>query len=259
MPIHQVTNSLSDYNYNAWYYDNCEWYYHFHTNYELLYVEKGMVEVQINEKNFEVTEGKYLMVLPNQFHSYRTPESSKVWVGVFSSDYVRDFHKTIAGKTVHNPIFECEEGVGSYLKNYLIKKEVPERYILKSCLYAVCNEFLKNAHLEDSGTDGNAVSEILKYLSENFSKDITMKELAKELGYEYHYFSRIFHKNFDMNFRQLVNIFKMSSAIEALMTGSKSITEIAVDTGFASIRNFNRVFLKHTGCTPLTYRNKAKK
>ena len=140
-----------------------------------------------------------------------------------------------------------------------LKKNTPERYILKSCLYAACNEFLKKAHLEDAGTDGDMVSEILKYLSESFSKDITMKELAKELGYEYHYFSRIFHKNFDMNFRQLLNIFKMSSAIEAIMTGTKSITEIAFDTGFASIRNFNRVFLKHTGYTPLIYRNKAKK
>ncbi len=257
MSIYQPTNSLGNYNYNAWYYDNCEWHYHFHTNYEAIYVEKGFVEAEINGRKIIISEGEFAMILPNQFHSYKTPESSKAWVGVFSSDYVRDFHKIARNKTTSNPVFKCEEGIKEYLVKYLIFQGTPDRMVLKSCLYALCSEFSKNAQLEETGIASSVISEILKYLAETPESNMTMKDLAKHFGYEYHYFSRFFHKCFNMNFRQLVNIFKISRAIEELTNTERAVTDIALGAGFSSIRSFNRVFLSHTGYTPTLYREKV--
>ena len=33
MIIHQEHNSLGNHNYNAFFYENCDWFYHFHKNY----------------------------------------------------------------------------------------------------------------------------------------------------------------------------------------------------------------------------------
>ena len=48
MIVHQQHNSLGNHNYNAFFYDNCEWFYHFHKNYELIYILSGEVELTLN-------------------------------------------------------------------------------------------------------------------------------------------------------------------------------------------------------------------
>ena len=48
MIFHQSHNSKSSYNYNAFFYTNEIWDFHFHKNLELIYVEKGSVECTVN-------------------------------------------------------------------------------------------------------------------------------------------------------------------------------------------------------------------
>ena len=56
MIIHQQHNSLGNHNYNAFFYNHCEWFYHFHKNYELAYVLEDEVELTINEKKYILSE-----------------------------------------------------------------------------------------------------------------------------------------------------------------------------------------------------------
>jgi transcriptional regulator GlxA family with amidase domain len=53
-----------------------------------------------------------------------------------------------------------------------------------------------------------------------------------------------------MHFSRYVNLFRVDAATELLQHTDLPITEIALQSGFQSIRNFNRVFLEITGKTP---------
>jgi AraC-like DNA-binding protein len=53
-----------------------------------------------------------------------------------------------------------------------------------------------------------------------------------------------------MTFTQYLNTIKIAAAIEKLRKNEMSITKIALECGFNTIRNFNRVFKKFTGYTP---------
>lgn len=256
MVIYQGHNSGGNHNYNAFFYDNCEWYLHFHKNIELAYVLDGTVELVQNGTTTTLKKGSFALILPHVMHSYRTPDSSRVWIAVFSGDYVPDFAKSIENKRAQQLSFVCEEPVLDFLRQYLITENTPDILMLKSALYAVCSAFLRTAQLQEISSNATFAQQAISYVSEQFQGDASLQEMAKKFGYEYHYASRQFHRQFNMNFRQFLNLFRTEFAQEQLLHTDLSITQIALAAGFQNSRTFNRVFLEQMGMTPTQFRNR---
>ena len=72
-------------------------------------------------------------------------------------------------------------------------------------------------------------------------------------------FSRIFNKYTGMNLPDYINGERVKAAIEMLEATDKSVTRISMETGFESLRTFNRAFRKITGESPGDYRGRVKK
>ena len=81
--------------------------------------------------------------------------------------------------------------------------------------------------------------------------------MAQELGYEMHYLSRVFSANVKINLRRYINLYRVDAAKERLINSENGIAQIALESGFQSIRNFNRVFSASTGMTPVEYRKRS--
>lgn len=256
MIVHQTHNSLGNHNYNAFFYTDCEWFYHFHKNYELIYVRNGEVELTLNGEKFMLKPENFALIFPNEFHSYHTPNSSYVWIGVFSADYVGEFAKLTEDKRAKKPIFACEPQILAFLLKHLITDITPDTLLLKSALYAACREFLQNVTLYDSAKEKCFIYDIISYVETNYLKEISLETIAADFGYEYHYLSRQFHNHFHMNFKQFLNIYRADFAREQLLHTDDSITDIAHNAGFQTVRTFNRVFLEQTSMTPSEFKKK---
>ena len=258
MIVHQQHNSLGNHHYNAFFYENCEWFYHFHKNYELIYVLSGEVELTLNGTEYLLTADTFALILPNEFHAYHTPAQSVAWVGVFSADFVSEFAMLTQNRSASTPAFSCDPQIREFLLKYLITDTVPDKLLLKSALYAVCSEFLKAVSLNPSTSENNFIYDILSYISLNFREEISLAAVADAFGYEYHYLSRQFHKHFHLNFKQLLNIYHADYAREQLIHTDTEITEIAHLSGFQTMRTFNRVFKEQTGMTPSEFRSSSR-
>ena len=53
-----------------------------------------------------------------------------------------------------------------------------------------------------------------------------------------------------MTFTKYLNIIRIEKAVTLLLESQLSVTEVAQNTGFGTIRSFNRVFKELTGYTP---------
>ena len=252
MLIHQITNSVGNFSYNAIVYKNTFWDFHFHANYELIYVIEGSGQIFVNGREELLTKGEAVLIPPYAPHSLRITDSA-VWVGVFSEDHISEFAKK--RKHAEYSSFHLDIEVADYLHERLFISGKPKKYELISYLYTVCAQLLKNAVEIKSASDSRLAGKILTYISENINSSISMKAAAEALGYEYHYFSDLFHLCFSMNFKGFVNTFRCNKAGILLADKSKSITDIAADCGFGSIRNFNRVFKEQSGYSPSKYRS----
>ena len=98
------------------------------------------------------------------------------------------------------------------------------------------------------------VGNFLDWISEHYAENISLKSLAQDFGYEYHYFSRLLSREYGINFKQLVNRYRVEEAIHLLESTELPVTEVAMKSGFQSIRNFNHVFKEYTGSTPKEYK-----
>lgn len=249
MIIYQAKNSIENYAYNCYIYNNCEWAFHFHKNYELIYVIDGELEATVDGRSFRIQKNEFSLILPNNIHHLHTPVSSKVWIGVFSADYIKSFDDFMKDKANAKTVFCADKKLMPYIKK-LLTTEIPHLFTMQSILYAICSEYVKVGEFYTYNRDTNDLPiRIYEYTKDNFNKDISLKTIAADLGYDYHYISRVFHSVFHMNFRGFLNQFRLDYALNRLKSGI-SITELAFESGFGSVRTLNRSFKAVYGKSP---------
>ncbi len=254
--IHQVTNSRTVYLYNAYIYEDTVFQAHFHKGFELIYAISGKHTVFLQQEKYEIEAGELILIPPNIPHSLNISQNAKVWIGVFSADYISLFAKHHSHVLYSK--FKCCDYIEEYLKKILFFQGTPEKHIAKSALYAVCSECLRNAVVLNQINDADKIYIILDYISANFDKPMTMKTMAVALGYEYHYFSKIFHACLSCNFSEFLNLYRCEKATDLLIHSEESMAQIAMKSGFQSIRSFNHIFKALNGVSPTEYRKSAK-
>ena len=246
---YQYENSI--YNYVPRIYNKCNFMPHFHKNFEMIYVESGMLDATIDGTSAVWTAGTIALLLPDQIHSFVSREPNKVWIGVFSADYVLEFAEFVDKKSAVSPVFTCDTRILELLKSQLFTAEVPDNFALKAWLYAACAEYSKCSELVPQKKSGSTIAhKILSYVSENFRENITLDSIAHELGYDKNYLSRCQHQIFHVNFRQLVNSYRLNCAKKLLHRRNTSIAEAALEAGFGNVRNFNRLWKDEYGKSP---------
>ena len=255
MILHQISNSRGNYNYNAFLYTDKQWDAHFHRNYELVYVFGGTVVLVANGAEEVLEAGEMILIPPQTVHSLRI-RGGKTWIGVFSEDFVVSFAKKYS--EVRFSKFRCEEELDTLLRKHLFYEGQPDHFRLIALLYAVCDACVKYAVPCDTEQNNRFIFEVISYISENIGRELSLKDVAEEMNYEYHYFSALFHRYFGMNFKNFINLFRFEQACEQLTREGSSITAVAESCGFGSIRNFNRVFKKLSGCTPKEFKGKER-
>ena len=129
--------------------------------------------------------------------------------------------------------------------------------MLKACLYAVCEEYLKSNQLVERNKMSSIISDILAYIENNYKNSISLLDISKSLGYEYCYFSKNFKKLFSMSFNDYLNLYRFNEACALLVKKELSMIEVAHESGFKSVRNFNHIFKKLAGMSPSDYAKRA--
>lgn len=253
MFFHQQENSKGEYQYNAYQYRNIRWLPHFHRSLELICLREGALSLTVGGKKTDMRQGQYALILSNQVHAIEPIGEALYWIAVFSEQYVPLFAKTVECKQGVSPVFECTAEVNELLQSRLMKSDCT-LMMKKACFYAACDCYLQTVPLEErSARRDEVIVRILDYVAAHYREPVTLLSVADAVGYEYHYLSRLLHKQYRIDFSQLVNGYRVDHAIRLLEESCLPVTAIAVESGFQSIRNFNQVFLQTTGRSPSEY------
>lgn len=86
--------------------------------------------------------------------------------------------------------------------------------------------------------------------------DINLGEVARHCSVSEGHLSRMFHRATGLTFREYLTQVRMERAKLLLVQSSKSVTEIAFESGFQSLSQFHRVFRKVHGVSPGEMRGK---
>lgn len=103
--------------------------------------------------------------------------------------------------------------------------------------------------------DNNIVDYILKYIKNNYARDISLTQVANELSMNYSYVSNLFTLKAGRTFSHYLMQFRLEKAKNLLLTKDDKVHEIALKSGYGNSKYFCRVFKEQTDLTPSEYRN----
>jgi AraC-like DNA-binding protein len=113
-------------------------------------------------------------------------------------------------------------------------------------------ERLDAASVRESGTP---VERAMHYVREHLGKNLALAQVATAMNLSAHYFSRIFAEQAGMGFTEFVNQARVEKARSLLKKPGVRVSEAAFDSGFKSLSQFNRTFLRVTGKPPRQYQS----
>jgi len=230
---------------------------HLHGYSEILYCKKGEGDILINGRNIRLKSNEFIWIPPNYVHQYAF-QNAELVCAVFSNDFIPLFFSALGEKRLVVAAIPAGE-LSSVLEDlYLLKKD--QRLKICGFLNLIADKVIAHSQLEEAHcTDGVLFQNVITYLSVHYTEEIRLYQLAKLFGYNEKYLSHALHSLTGVHFSQLLTYYRMEHAKNLLsQQPQKSITNVAMESGFSAINSFHRVFLKHMGMTPLQYRNMFK-
>jgi len=92
------------------------------------------------------------------------------------------------------------------------------------------------------------------YIQEHQAENVSLEQVANAVNTNRFHFCRLFKKATSINFTDYVGRVRLEKCKNLLLNPNLRISEIAFESGFQSITNFNRVFKKLLGQSPTDYR-----
>jgi len=226
---------------------------HWHDEAELIYVNNGILHININNTSYTMTEGDCCLCESKDIHNIISNTPSIVTIIQFPPQAKRSLenYRISSPLTKHNS-FICT-AINSLKNEMSEQKDFYTNRILNIVENIIINLYRKNGYINEKSfihkTTIFKYKELIDYINTNY-KYITFEDCADFMSLTPSYFSKIFKELCGVTFSKYLNIIKISNAIELKRTSHKNITDISIESGYETVRHFNRVFKELTGFSP---------
>lgn len=224
---------------------------HLHQCFEIVILLSGEMEITVDNKSFLLSAGEALLIFPNQIHSLKSTESEHV-LCIFSPHLVQAYTTRTTDKIPCSNKFVPHTYLINALETLDPDASVAEK---KGVLYSLCALFDKAAAYETKpSASSTLLYRVFSFVEDNFSADCSLSRLSQDSGYDYAYLSRFFRKTVGISFSAYVNHYRLSHACYLMENTKLPVIQCAYESGYSSLRSFNRNFKQYFDMTPSEYR-----
>jgi transcriptional regulator GlxA family with amidase domain len=107
-----------------------------------------------------------------------------------------------------------------------------------------------SASLRAQASDREPIRDLVSWIAEHLTDDLSVTTLAARVGMSVRNFSRAFKRELDVTPAMYVEAVRVEAARGKLELGSASIAEVASRVGFGSVDTLRRALLRQTGRAP---------
>ncbi len=229
--------------------------YHWHNNYEIVYVVSGSFTMLLNGKRIILREGESVFIPDGVVHG-GTPSNCRYICVVFHSSilHAAQCSRLIMQTQITMPVILKNDNLIKNIIKDLTEKNPGYELSVIGNLYLLVHRLLQNH--TDNKIPPNPNFEKLKpaitFIEKNFSNTITLTELAAECSLSPNYFCRCFKALTSETPFGYITRYRIEIACEFLISGM-SITDTAYSCGFNDISYFINIFKQHMGISPKKY------
>ncbi len=232
---------------------------HLHEHLEMIYLVRGTCNVTVEGKTYHLKAGELSIVFPNQIHSYSDSKDIVAYIMIFSPSIMPEFRQTLLSYVPRSPIIPSGRDITRLIEIIFESLCRPTEFY-KGILWALFSCVLEVSELEKyDSCSMDTLKRVLMYIDGHFSEAISIESVSNELHISRSHISHIFRKKLNTTFIKYLTSKRVDYATELLKVKDISVTEAALNSGFGSIRSFNRVFTEYTGTSPRSFRAEAAK
>ncbi|MGG4345242.1 helix-turn-helix domain-containing protein [Paenibacillus lautus] len=239
---------------------------HHHEHFELCYVESGQGWFTIDGSYYTVSQGDLFITKPGESHQgaaagdlpfrlyylgFNLEQMRSLEVEYYKIGFNR-VEKDENGliKSIFDNIFEELR-----MKIFLSKPMVQGLFI--QLLVSIVRIYKASSQERNHGAKKlpSDIIEILNYLHAEIRADLTINDLAHQFHISRSHLAREFKEHLGVTIGEYIRSLCLDKAKHLLLETGESVSSIAVKLHFTSIHTFSIFFKRHSGKSPLEFRN----
>ena len=250
-----------------------------HDFWEMIYVDKGRVEIESGDEKIELNQGEIAFHSPNEFHSVKAKNSSPNFF-VFSfecnslaMEHFKKYHSRLNKKLkpyIASIIKESERTFVIPKNDVSLKRLVKKqdsviggeqmiKTLLEQLFILLIREMIErkdSSIFSSKESMENHLSEsIEEYVLEKLHSSVRISDICEVFGYSKTYLCKIFKEQTGYTLIEYVNKEKINRAKDMIRLHNMNFAEISFSLSFDNPQYFTRVFKRVTGMTPTEFKS----
>ena len=184
----------------------------------------------------------------------------------FAKPFIDAFGIQALNRIYEHPTNRFEPEIQDKIYNLLLdmvneygKKSPYRDFALQCMLFQILILILEERLPDDNVTIYSTpltppIIEALYHMEKNYPDKLSLETVSKIAGFSPAHFSKVFQSQLGKSYSEYLSDIRLRHVQELLLTTKKSITEIALETGYAYPGNLTEQFKRKIGMTPMDYR-----
>lgn len=262
---------------------------HWHEEIEIVYLKSGKYKVDINMDSYETDQECFFFINQGELHQLRSlSQNYEEQAIVFDPQMLRfqsydsidefilqpivqgelTFPRRLDASHPAFPAFKTEyERISSafcrgqrvtvtgeqiYTNDLVSQLQVKASLLQILSLLTDRELMCRSVRLENQRIE--SIKTVLAYISRHYQEKLYIQTLSSLVNMNEQYFCRFFKKAIGKSPIDYINDFRLTKVMHLLETSELPVTEVSLECGFNNMGNFQRLFKRKTGTTPLQYR-----
>ena len=237
---------------------------HCHDFYELELVTGGHGETVLNGTRYSLEEGVSFLLTPEDFHDISVQGELCLYTVQFSADSIDssllERLTTLEDKIGHLPQ-PLKDRIVQLLDMMLSLDfdQASDRHCAGKLLEAILILLCERLTGEKGAHQAPPLQKAIVYIHAHFKENPPLRKTADLLYLNEKYFCTVFHRYTGMSYKNYLRRVKLEYAARLITSTNLSVTEVASESGYASISHFNREFKAFYKCSPMEMRANKRK
>ena len=237
---------------------------HHHNAHECLWVVKGRIRVQVMDEILLLQEGDVLFINKERPHATQSTDADNLvlclqhhFVGV-ALDSTPMKAWSLAQQSMTAKIKQLMAHLW-WEQHYKANHWQQAQASLLAQLGLLFSRYFPATSVNkvDSMESTLLINDLLRQITLRYQEHISLSLLADELGLSEAYLSRYFKAKVGETFLRYLTLYRLEKSLsDLLQKPKKTISDIALDHGFPSVKAFNMAFRREYDCTPTVFRLK---
>ena len=224
----------------------------------LMYIQKGSLTLELNGRKQQVSEKHFVLIDCYEPHGYSTREGYECLWMHFDGVLARSYYELIVSRLKN--VFSMEDAfpvlrkMNTILKTFSENKQFREPLLSKYITDILTEFMIYNPDADKAGNAAEAVERAMIHISEHFTEDIPVSQIAAVAGMSEYHFIRVFKHETGYTPHEYIVNRRMASARYLLKYTELSVKEICFSVGFSCESVFCNAFKTNHWMTPQQYR-----